>query len=157
MKKIIIVLSLFFINTMNHAQNTSMFSYRFIDSSVPPQYHRSYSIIVRETHVDFTIDSYGDVLLDDKTTIEYSVYQSFVNELKKLNIKISEKGKTEDGCTGGTSEKVELMFDVNHQISGYVYHCGGEDYGNIKGDMKKVKSLFQNLVKDFDQKLMNTR
>ena len=39
--------------------------YHYQDSSVPPEYHRSYTLTVTQGEADLVVDSYGDVLHDE--------------------------------------------------------------------------------------------
>jgi len=39
-------------------------TYRYQDASVPPEYHRSYDVIVGDGEARVVVDSYGDVLHD---------------------------------------------------------------------------------------------
>ena len=41
-------------------------TYAFTDSSVPPQYHRSVTLTVTRDEAHIVIDSYGDVLADER-------------------------------------------------------------------------------------------
>ena len=57
--------------------------------------------------------------------------------------------KENDGCTGGTSESLKILDAKRTEtFSGYVYHCGGTDYGGMTGDIKliktKITALFPN-------------
>lgn len=151
MKQLIFILSIL----MSQTINSQVFVYEFQDSSVPPPYHRSYSIKVTATTVELTIDSYGEVLLNDTTTIDQSTFDDFVSALKGCNLQ-GKKRNEDDGCTGGTGDSFSADFGEGNTFTGYVYHCGGEDYGNIKGDIARAKDLFKNLVPDFSGKMSST-
>ena len=44
---------------------TNKVEYRYGDSSLPPDYHRSYTITITEDKKTISIDSYGKVLLTE--------------------------------------------------------------------------------------------
>jgi hypothetical protein len=54
---------------------------RFRDSSVPPEYHRSYVLTVSEGQVHVVVDSYGDVLHDVTKPLPNDDWAKFVHGL----------------------------------------------------------------------------
>lgn len=132
------------------------FRYNFEDSSVPPPYHRSYSITVDSTSVKLLIDSYGDVLLNEIYSIDAGQFLGFVKELKACSIKNKPQNNDSRGCTGGTGDSFSLFFSEKENISGSIYHCGGKDYGNLKGNVDAAKNLFKSIVPNFSTKMAST-
>lgn len=122
--------------------------YSFQDASVPPEYHRSYTITVTSDKVRIVVDSYGDILADETRDITNKQFVEIKCSLKENEIKICTLGESE-GCTGGTTEKVSCTDGKKEIFSGFVYHCGGKDTGNLGGDIthfaKDVKNLIVNL------------
>lgn len=142
---------------LSFAQTTnSAFAFKFTDSSVPPPYHRSYTIVVDNANVHLTINSYGDILLDENYTINTDQYNSFTIKLNSLGLK--KKPTTKDnGCTGGTTDSFDFKIaEKNKTINGYVYHCGGKDYGDLKGKIADAKDLFKSMVPNFAGKMAST-
>jgi hypothetical protein len=57
--------------------------------------------------------------------------------------------KKNDGCTGETSEPLKIFNAKRTEtFSGYVFHCGDTNYGDMIGDIKliktKIAALFPN-------------
>jgi len=126
--------------------------YYYYDSSVPPKYHRSYTIIITENKVRIIVDSYGDILNDKEFDIDSS---KFVMIKKSLLINKIKKGKKLEskGCTGGTSEKIEYFDRDKSLFSASVYHCGNKDYGDLRGDINNVAQDIKNLIPNFSKLL----
>lgn len=121
--------------------------YRFIDASVPPQYHRSYTITVSKSNAHIAVDSYGDVLAEKDFPVSSRQFDNLLTSFQKnkiRNCKIDEG----HGCTGGTSEKISLSDGDKDVFSGWVYHCGGRDYGNLCGDISTFKTEIKKMVPD---------
>jgi hypothetical protein len=136
--------------------NNSTFIYHFHDASVPPQYHRSYQIKVMPSMALLTVDSYDSILLRDSATLTTDAYNNFSESIRKLNI---QKKANEDpgGCTGGTSDELELFGGTKEEIKGTMYHCGGKDYGDLQGDVTAAANLFRNIVLRFQEKIDKTK
>lgn len=132
------------------------FSYKFTDSSMPPQYHRSYVITVKPGWVYLTVDSYGDILLNDTATLSETVYQNFAASIDKLNIK-TRKDEPGEGCDGGTTDEFDLYSGTGKQVKGYSAQCAGKRNGNIEGDVEAAIALFKAIVPDFSKKIESTR
>lgn len=60
---------------------TTTVTLRFRDSSVPPEYHRSYVLTVSEGQVHVVVDSYGDVLHDVTKPLPNDDWAKFVHGL----------------------------------------------------------------------------
>jgi hypothetical protein len=125
-------------------------TYHFGDASVPPNYHRSYTITVTADSVKIAVDSYGDILAEEEYEITSKQFDDIQRSLERNNIRNCTLGDDE-GCTGGTSESISYVNNKNEIFSGSVYHCGGEDTGNLCGDIGSfaddVKKLVPNLEK----------
>ena len=104
---------------------TTMVEYRYGDSSVAPEYHRSYTISITESHMVIAINSYGNVLLKKEYPNTPADFKAFKEELSKKGIKKRRK-KKEDPCDGGTSETIRLYKDDVKYFDAYVYHCSGD-------------------------------
>lgn len=142
--------------TVLFSQTAANFTYDFSDSSVPPPFHRSYSITIESTSVKLVIDSYGDILLNETYLINSDQFLDFINKLRACGIKKKPENKEKHGCTGGTGDAFNLFFSEKEKVSGGIYHCGGKDYGNIKGNLSEAKDLFKLMVPDFGAKMGST-
>jgi hypothetical protein len=138
-------------NTM--AQTTiKEITYHFGDASVPPDYHRSYTITVTANRVKIVVDSYGDILADEEYEITAQQFDDIQRSLEKNNIENCTLGEDE-GCTGGTSERISYVNDKNETFSGSVYHCGGKDTGNLCGDIGSFADAVKKLVPNVEELL----
>ena len=123
--------------------------YEFGDSSVPPPYHRSYTIDVIPSRIEVKVDSYGDILAVKIVEISATEFEKINQALTENDIKNCElKGR--DGCTGGTSERISTYdADGKAVLEGSVYHCGGDDTGNLCGDTGAFADMLRNLIPNF--------
>jgi len=124
-------------------------TYRFIDASVPPQYHRSYTITVSQNRAHITVDSYGDVLAEKEFNISSDQFKELLNCFQKTKIRNCKLEK-ENGCTGGTGEKISLSDENKDMFSGRIYHCGGKNYGNLCGGISLFAEEIKRMVPDLD-------
>jgi hypothetical protein len=113
---------------------TTRIVYLYGDSSVPPQYHRSYRIEISPTEAKLTVDSYGTVLADKSYSITRDEFDSILNSLSR-NVIRKVPQRDDEGCTGGTSETISTSKQQQVTFSGRVYHCGGEDTGDLGGNV----------------------
>ena len=105
-------------------EETTKIEYRYGDSSVAPDYHRSYVITITDSTKIIAIDSYGDVLLTKQYPNTPSDFQAFKEELSKKGIK--KLKKKDSACSGGTSETLRQYKGDDVIFDAYVYHCSGE-------------------------------
>lgn len=104
---------------------TTRIEYRYGDSSVAPDYHRSYAIVITDSTKTIAIDSYGEVLLTRQYLSTPADFQAFKEALSRKDIR-KHTEKDSDGCSGGTSEAIRLYKDDEIVFDAYVYHCSGE-------------------------------
>ncbi len=124
--------------------------YDYGDSSVEPQYHRSYVIEATPDSVHVVVDSYGDVLADTTCALEAGRFKVLLEELERAGL--HNVPETEpDGCTGGTTEAITLYGEDGVVFSGSVYHCGGDDFGNLSGDLEAAADAVRGLVPNLDE------
>ncbi len=138
-------------DTMTTGSNDT-FVYNFHDASVPPPYHRSYTIRVTSGQVYYAISDYDKVLAKDSLVLSKVAYDSFVKAINDLHIKEKEADKHR-GCTGGTSDELILYAASEHEVKGYIIYCGGEMYGNLQGDVAAAAGLFRALIPDLSRKI----
>jgi hypothetical protein len=123
--------------------------YQYGDSSVPPQYHRSSRIDVSPMGARITVDSYGSVLADKSYRIMRSDFDGLLDSLSSNAIR-NVPSRDNEGCTGGTSETISTFNQQTLTFSGQVYHCGGEDSGNLGGNIREfaddLRALFPELA-----------
>jgi hypothetical protein len=164
MKKIFpVLLSLFGCGSSNNASTGNAIStaeweeatsveYRFGDSSVAPDYHRSYVITITGSAKTIAIDSYGNVLLTKQYTNTTSDFQAFKELLSKKGIK--KHKKIDSACCGGTSETLRLYKGDETIFDAYVYHCSGESGTLFLPD--GTADLFRNQIPENVDSLINS-
>jgi hypothetical protein len=80
--------------------------YRYGDSSVPPEYHRSYTLEIDRTEVAVEVDSYGEILHSFSEPLPAEVWQELVEGSPDvLGIEIADD---DEGCAGGTSRALRI-------------------------------------------------
>jgi hypothetical protein len=83
-------------------------TYRFQDSSVPPEYHRSYTINVTKAKARIIVDSYGNVINRAEVKLKEGQFREILEAINQGKITISSDNKDDSGCTGGTSEGLKV-------------------------------------------------
>jgi len=71
--------------------------YRYTDSSVAPEFHRSYDLSARADDVTIVVDSYGEILHDETASIDDATWQALLRSAAALEI--DSPGGTDD-CDG---------------------------------------------------------
>ena len=108
--------------------------YRFQDSSVPPEFHRSYTITVNPKSLEFVVDSYGKIIKDTTVSINDAKWSNAKKAFGAHNIRL--KNETDSkGCTGGKTRSLTLDSGDKEIFKGHSYDCGGKTYGNMSGDL----------------------
>lgn len=124
-------------------------TYSFIDSSVPPAYHRSYDIVVTSGKVKVTVDSYGDVLAEKEHDLAPGRFEALLRSLEQRGIRKIPLTLEPPGYTGGTSERVVCSDGREELFEATLDHCGGSDFGDLGGDVRgfadEVKALVPEL------------
>lgn len=122
--------------------------YHFGDASLPPQYHRSYTVTVTASTLHIIMDSYGDKIGEKSFELKSGDFKGLMDAFTKAGIKNCDM-KEEPGCTGGTSESVTLFNKDAKTFDGSVYHCGGSNSGSLCGDTEALKAHIKGMVEGF--------
>jgi len=114
--------------------------YRFVDASVPPEYHRSYTVTATEHDWHYTVDSYGTIISDTTQKMTEGWWQEIKLAYKKAKLR---KGKESEGkgCAGGTQVIIEVSFSENRQLRLTEARCGGKNSGNLRGNTAVLKAV----------------
>lgn len=78
--------------------------FHFQDSSVPPEYHRSWTLTVTDGRAYVVVDSYGDVVGEDTVEVPAGVWEDL--RAGVAAIEGDEADPSDDGCAGGTGAEV---------------------------------------------------
>lgn len=140
MKRIAILLSVtaFLFSCGNQeTPDFDTFEYRFHDSSVPPEYHRSYTIRMTTDSISKWVDSYGDTVSYEIKPVKKSDLNKLKDLVKKAALYNCER-KVEPGCTGGTGFSIYYYQDNQQIFKGSKYQCGGQDEGDLRGETDEI-------------------
>lgn len=115
--------------------------YHFEDSSTPPKYHRSYTITFTSEKILTEVDVYGEVIARKEVAYSQEKFDYLLQQIKANEI-AEKPEKRGDGCDGGKGDSFRLIDSEGEPLLDvYRYRCGGEDNGNLSGDMDKLKAV----------------
>jgi len=140
------------INQTSNEMEITKIIYHFGDSSVPPPYHRSYTVEIDKDSLSIVVDSYGSILAERSYQLDSLQFDSIVANIDKYQIENQKQVKNK-GCTGGTSESISYFSGDEKLFSGYVYHCGGKDFGDMKGEVREFAREIKILIPELDSLL----
>ena len=127
----------------------SKISYRFQDSSKPPRFHRSYTIVITAQSVSLTVDCYDEILAERNYAFNPEGLNHLILKMEQLRINYKNTEDSNSQCKGGTTEIIECFSDEEKSFSGHVYHCGGKSSGNLSGDIQAFADGVKKLIPDF--------
>ena len=123
--------------------------YSFKDASVPPQYHRSYTITVTRDHYHIIVDSYGDILAEATIDMSEQIMDKLVKYIETYQIKERDYKRDSTICSGGASKSLTVYSDNNILLNGTVYQCGDRLEGSLSGDIDSLAKKLEGLIPDF--------
>lgn len=123
--------------------------YSFKDASVPPQYHRSYTITVTRDQSHIIVDSYGDILADATIDMPEQIIDDLARYIEIYQIKEKDRKRDTTICAGGTSKSLTVYSDKDILLNGTVYQCGGRLEGSLSGDIDSFTTKIEGLIPDF--------
>jgi hypothetical protein len=101
-------------------------TYHYGDSSVPPEFHRSYTLTIGATEVHAVVDSYGDVLGDVTVDLPAEVWDGLVADAGSVAaLDADERDGEGEGCAGGTSRDLEIVDGGATVVARSFPVCGG--------------------------------
>lgn len=113
--------------------------YQFHDSSVAPEYHRSYTITVWDSSARLEIDSYGDVLLDETIDIDADVWQRTLDAASAFH---GTESIPNDGCAGGTADELTVLDgDKQEVVQVFIDGCAEGEVPYLEGAVGEVSLL----------------
>lgn len=101
----------------------ALVSFQFLDASVPPQYHRSVELTVTAATSRLVIDSYGDVLAEEKITTDPEVWRDLGATLGQVTDLAPDASA--EGCTGGTVTTLTVVEGSDSLVDVVLDECGG--------------------------------
>lgn len=149
----IIILASSCVIKKNSGDNITKIVYSFGDSSVPPQYHRSYVITATPENIHIVVDSYGNILADTTYEMNTENFKLLTDKLSETGLKNKKKTTENKGCTGGTTKSVVIFKGEKTIINGTSYICGGEAYGDLEGDIDSFSNEINKFIPDIKKLL----
>ncbi|WP_024819570.1 hypothetical protein [Arthrobacter sp. 31Y] len=125
---------------LDTGKTTVEFSFR--DSSVPPQYHRSYVIKATNKEASITVDSYGDVLAQETTAMPADTWTKVLELAGTLPTRAEAISEPEPGCTGGTASKIVIRDGDQDRYSKSAENCGGRSDKPLTETVAPLEALF---------------
>ncbi len=116
--------------------------YRFRDSSVPPQYHRSFVIKASDKQATITVDSYGDVLAQETKDMPADTWSKVLELAETLPSRAEKITEAQPGCTGGTGSEIVIRHDDQERFAKKVENCGGRSDKPLTETASPLEALF---------------
>ena len=116
--------------------------YRFRDSSVPPEYHRSYVIKASVKEASITVDSYGDVLRQETAAMPAETWTDVIELARSLPERTKDITAPKPGCAGGTASKVIVREGEQERYSQRIEDCGGGPVTPLTDTAAPLEALF---------------
>jgi hypothetical protein len=113
----------------------------FTDSSVAPEYHRSYTLTVNAQGVHVVVDSYGDVLHDVTEDVPDDQWSAFVADLPERLAALPDP-EPDDGCAGGTGTALTVTEGGDEVYAGEDHSCSQ----SFQGPAQALVAPFGELV-----------
>ncbi len=123
--------------------------YRFRDSSVPPPSHRSRTLTLRRGGAHKVVDSYGDVISDEKRKLTAADWETVIRQFREADFKNTKKS-TAPMCAGGTGHEVTAMAGTTVLFKGSWESCGGKitgDQGDVMTFITSLEKVWENAQK----------
>ena len=118
----------------------------FTDSSVPPEYHRSWDLTLDQDTVHLVVDSYGDVLADETVEMPAGRWKEFVADLDGAIDDLGEAEDVEEGCTGGTAMSLEVDDAGSASTSMDLDNCASDTNRAISDQIEELVEPFTSMV-----------
>lgn len=127
--------------------------YSFKDASVPPEYHRSYTISITEAQAHITVDSYGDILVEKTVDMPKQTMDDLAKYIQIYQIKEKDRNNETMTWPGGTSKALKVYSVDDMLLDGIVYQSDSRVEGNLSGDIDAFAEKLVGLITDFPKLL----
>lgn len=118
----------------------------FRDSSVPPEYHRSWRLTLDHDEIRGVVDSYGDVVAKQTATMPAKRWRRFVAGLEESVERIGDAEEPEEGCAGGTGMTLTITGEDGADVTVDVENCNTEDNERVMDDIEELVRPFSERV-----------
>lgn len=131
--------------------NFEYIEYEYGDSSVPPEYHRSFKIRIDKDKLSIKVDSYGDILNEKEFPLSEKDFKEILAAVKKINFK--KKYPELVGCTGGVSKSFTFKTSAS-ELHTSIYFCGGKPSEKATLEVDTAAKIIVSKIPDFEKQLM---
>jgi hypothetical protein len=115
--------------------------YEYTDSSVAPQYHRSYKITIEGQKLHLNINVYGKMLVET----DLQITQKQVDHLQKLSKKLEKPSiKIAEGAAGTSSQNIQL-YNAGTKFYDITWDSLNKVDGHTEKFAQAVKECIPNL------------
>lgn len=121
---------------------------RFHDSSVPPEYHRSWTLRLSDQRISLVVDSYGDVVARETAPMPRRMWADFVAGLDDELAALPDPVEGEV-CPGGTSVDFEVT-QAGDELTSLVVPAPCEPGTDVNGE---VTDRIMTLVTPFTKRV----
>lgn len=102
-------------------------TYSFTDSSVPPQYHRSFTLTIENGVGTLVVSAYGDELSRTEEQIDHKLIDDLFAQYRAGDLDdVFHPNTGDDGCAGGTTYALELESADDEHAATSIYSCGSD-------------------------------
>ena len=126
---------------------------RFRDASVPPQYHRSYTISVIANEATVVVSSYSKQLNECTVELSPDGFQLVLDIIEKSQITQSPETEDAKKTIGGKIEYLQLFDNDTELLNGNTHGSGTQGSGTLCGDIKAVRQYLRSLFPNFQSLL----
>lgn len=124
--------------------------YNYTDSSVPPEFHRSYKIKITKDKISIVVDSYGDIITKRAFKLTKVNFNKIQTAVEKIDFDF--KFPSLRGCTGGVGREFIVKNETEtKKIS--VYYCGGLPTEKSTLAIDKAATVILSTIPNFDKLL----
>ncbi|MBP9759725.1 hypothetical protein KBD45_08600 [Candidatus Dojkabacteria bacterium] len=127
--------------------------YSYGDSSVPPEYHRSFVVHITKEKITIKVDSYGDIINDKSFKLSDKDFKDILKAVNKINFKAKFPPLT--GCTGGVTRKLILQGEGELKCID-VYYCGNKPEQGKTKELDEAAEVIVSKIPNFQSLLKRT-
>lgn len=127
-------------NQLSHPSTISRVELRYRDASTPPQYHRSYTIMVTPDAVAVSVDVYGKVIAKGAHPLNADQWVQLTNDVAKLG---PNTHQDREDATGGSGYTLGVVAS-----EGTHAHAWGHDTTPMALRLTDVARQIEHLVPD---------
>lgn len=125
---------------------TTMVRVQFRDSSVPPEYHRSWDLVLDADGIELVVDSYGDVVAKEAARMPAEEWEEFVAGLAEDVEDLGEPSTVDGDCDGGTGMGLDVTGAGDADTSLAISNCNTDGNAEMIERIKEMVRPFSDRV-----------